>query len=154
MAAAKYTDISVDYLRKVLDYNYKTGEIVRLAGLSRDKTRASARSRAASGTIMRYVSVAGHALLEHRVAWAMMTGQWPPPAIKHLNGDPSDNRLINLCAVGNSQGFVGPAFYRGEWLAFIHQGGRYTVLGPFVDQATARAAYQHCTRGQTPCPGL
>ena len=33
--------------------------------------------------------------MAHRIIWCMMTGKWPNK-IDHINGDPSDNRWINL----------------------------------------------------------
>lgn len=32
----------------------------------------------------------------HRLAWCYMTGKWPRRHIKHLNGNPLDNRFENL----------------------------------------------------------
>lgn len=37
-------------------------------------------------------------LVAHRVIWAMAYGSWPEGNIKHINGDPSDNRLCNLAS--------------------------------------------------------
>lgn len=38
-------------------------------------------------------------LLAHRVAWAIQTGCWPEKQVDHVNGDRSDNKLINLRSV-------------------------------------------------------
>lgn len=35
-------------------------------------------------------------LCAHHVMWALVTGQWPSDEIDHINGDPGDNRFINL----------------------------------------------------------
>jgi hypothetical protein len=32
----------------------------------------------------------------HRVAYAIMAGEWPSWTIDHINGDPADNRFANL----------------------------------------------------------
>ena len=34
--------------------------------------------------------------LKHRVAWAMHYGKWLDDMIDHINGDPGDNRILNL----------------------------------------------------------
>lgn len=34
--------------------------------------------------------------LAHRIAWALTHGKWPTAMIDHVNGDRSDNRLVNL----------------------------------------------------------
>jgi len=32
----------------------------------------------------------------HHLAWLYMTGEWPTKAIRHINGDKTDNRFFNL----------------------------------------------------------
>lgn len=32
----------------------------------------------------------------HRIIWHMMTGEWPPHPVRHINGDKLDNRWGNL----------------------------------------------------------
>jgi hypothetical protein len=41
-------------------------------------------------------------LLQHRIIFKMMTGE-EPPIIDHINGDPTDNRPINLRAASKAQ---------------------------------------------------
>ena len=40
-------------------------------------------------------------LFAHRAAWAIYYGTPVPDRIDHINGDPADNRIINLRAVSN-----------------------------------------------------
>ena len=44
----------------------------------------------------RYISVSGTRMLEHRMAWFIVYGEWPYPSIDHINMIKSDNRLCNL----------------------------------------------------------
>ncbi len=42
------------------------------------------------------IKVCQRAVWAHRLAWAWSNGKWPEWQIDHINGDPSDNRLVNL----------------------------------------------------------
>lgn len=44
----------------------------------------------------RRVSRGGNRVLEHRLAWRLMTGEWPTNEVDHRNLDKSDNRWCNL----------------------------------------------------------
>lgn len=39
----------------------------------------------------------------HRVGWAMHYGKWPDLFLDHINGDVSDNRIVNLREATHSQ---------------------------------------------------
>lgn len=47
--------------------------------------------------------VRGNMLYAHRIAWAMIYGDWPAGEIDHINGDPADNKICNLRSVTKSQ---------------------------------------------------
>lgn len=102
--------------------------------------------------------VGGKRYLAHRVAWLLMTGDWPKGDIDHIDGNSLNNRFANLRDVTHQQntknqklrstnrsGVNGVTWCKksGKWLATIKIDGRYKYLGEFSeisDAAEARAA--------------
>ncbi len=94
--------------------------------------------------------------LAHRVAWAVHHGKWPQGQIDHINGERSDNRIINLRDVTsaennrnrkiskrNSSGATGVRRSRDRWRAEIVVDGSRIDLGShrnFEDAVSARRA--------------
>jgi len=77
-----------DKLFSELDYDPETGLFT---WRRTRKGRGPRAPRAYSCIMYNYVSY-----LAHRVAWFLTHGEQPECAIDHINGDPSDNRLVNL----------------------------------------------------------
>lgn len=93
----------------------------------------------------------------HRVAWLLMTGEWPKANIDHKDGDRANNRWTNLRDVStavNAQNAVAPqsnnvSGMRGvhqtsrstRWYAQIQVAGKRRNLGAFRTQEEAQAAY-------------
>jgi hypothetical protein len=42
------------------------------------------------------IRLLGYELKAHRLAWLLTYGAWPTAEIDHINGCPSDNRIINI----------------------------------------------------------
>ena len=99
----------------------------------------------------------GKPVFAHRVVFAMQKGHWPEHSIDHINGDPSDNRLVNLRDVphienlrnqvtrkNNTTGVNGVSFNNrlGKWMAHICVKGKYTHLGFFLAKDAAVSARQ------------
>ncbi|NOD87414.1 MULTISPECIES: HNH endonuclease [unclassified Ruegeria] len=93
-------------------------------------------------------------LYAHRAAWAIMYETWPD-YIDHINGDRSDNRILNLRNVtpsdnqknqkrrlDNSSGVIGVSFHKHmrKWQAQICSHGKQHHLGVFNDKTAAIAA--------------
>lgn len=92
--------------------------------------------------------------LVHRVIWKMITGE-EPDEIDHIDGNRSNNRLVNLRSVGrkenkknikkpsnNTSGVIGVCFdaSRNKWLAHIKVNQKFINLGYFDTFEAAVAA--------------
>lgn len=111
----------------------------------------------------------------HRVAWCLHYGTWPSENIDHVNGDGTDNRILNLRDVpqqinaknlvlskANTSGTCGVHFRRssGRWLASITVDRTQKHIGSFATREEAiearRAAERrsgfHPHHGSTPVP--
>lgn len=51
--------------------------------------------------------------LVHRVIWAMETGEWPEE-IDHINGNRSDNRMVNLRSVTRGENMMNKSRYKNN----------------------------------------
>jgi hypothetical protein len=93
-------------------------------------------------------------MLAHRVIFALVFGRYPEHCIDHVNGNPSDNRLMNLREATfsqnryNSRGrqrsltqVKGVTKRRGGYRASIYLSGRNVHLGDFPTIDIAAAAY-------------
>lgn len=91
----------------------------------------------------------------HRLAWLHHHGRWPHGLIDHINGDRTDNRIVNLREAswhlngqnrrvakrGSSSGYLG--------VTFVKKRGRYRAaiaLGEFDTAEEAYAVYVEAKR--------
>lgn len=146
--------ITAARLRELVHYSPDTGVLTWIVSYGRARSGAAAGCRDPSGYWR--VQIDGHIYLGHRLAWLYMTGEWPPHNIDHINGDPSDNRLVNLRPAtqaencrntrlrsNNTSGFKGVYFakYSQRWAAAIRVDGHLRYLGSFETAEEAHAAY-------------
>lgn len=88
----------------------------------------------------------------HRIIWCIHYGRTPLNDIDHIDGNRSNNRIVNLREVTRSQnlkntcirsdntsGTIGVSFdkSRQKWKAYIEISGKTKLLGRFADQAVA-----------------
>lgn len=101
-------------------------------------------------------------MLVHRVAWVLMTGEWPKGDIDHRNGIKDDNRWSNLRDVtrsvngqnrhsatrGSKHGVLGVSLCTetGRWRARIKVDGAMRCLGRHDTPELAHAAYLQAKR--------
>lgn len=150
--------LNAETARRIFRYIPETGRIYwRERPASDFKTAAHAktwntkwagRSAFNSTNVQGYcqTNVGGRVYLAHRVAWLILTGDWPPDQIDHINGNRSDNRQSNIRAVSQSEnsrnvrlrvrsqsGVTGVSWAKGErqWRARIVINGREHGLGYF-----------------------
>jgi hypothetical protein len=120
--------------------------------------RGRSMSRFAGGLSGRYrvIGYQGKACKAHRLAWKIMTGEWPPAEIDHKNLDKIDNRWQNLrlasrsenssnksIGVSNTSGVKGVSWHKGRrhWRAQIKINGKTKALGGFKTKEEAQAVY-------------
>ena len=88
----------------------------------------------------------------HRICWAIVHGAWPKDQIDHINGNKTDNRLVNLREASNAQngknlklssantsGVTGVVFCKetGKWRSVIKVDGKTIHLGRWPTIETA-----------------
>ncbi len=80
-----------DYLR----YEPDTGKFY---WIKKPSSRISVGSEAGSigGKGYRQIGFNGRNYAAHRLAWRLMTGEWPELEVDHINGAKGDNRWDNL----------------------------------------------------------
>lgn len=106
------------------------------------------------------VKLRGKLISLHRLAWCLHHGSWPSGLIDHINGDPSDNRIINLrladkrlnaenqrrARSDNTTGVFGVQAAGARFRSQIRTGGATTYLGVFDSKEEAQAAYLNAKR--------
>ena len=161
--------LTVEQVREVLNYDQETGVFT---------WRVRVGSRALAGNVAGSINGRGYLKIEllgrpyqaHRLAWLIMTGNWPESDIDHINGRKDDNRWVNLRAVThqknmknqpmpstNTSGVLGVSWDRRDkkWRAQISAGGKKLHLGCFAefeDAVSARKAAE-ITHGYHPNHG-
>lgn len=91
---ARETDADVALIRNFLSYDPATGRIV----WAQNKGRAKKGEEAGGVTAFGYrnLEIAGKKYQAHRVAWLLMTGEWPKFDIDHIDGNTLNNVFSNL----------------------------------------------------------
>jgi hypothetical protein len=157
MAKPILDPLTCERAREILDYSPETG--IATVKLSRS-------NRVPVGTVLKaskrceYVrfTIDGRPYKLHRLIWLYTYGVWPAGDIDHINGDPSDNRLVNLRDVphqtnaqnhrkawghNRSTGLLGASLHKfsGLYIARIRVSGVVHSLGYYKTPEEAHQAY-------------
>ena len=158
----KRLQIPVDRIIFSLRYDPETGDFYWKQKIS-DKVVIGRKAGSTAGKRDVRISVDGVLYEAHRLAWAIMTGEQPPHAIDHVDGDTRNNRWKNLRAAtisqnganrpmqsNNRSGTKGVYFYadrKGKpWLARLSCQGKIRLNKRFATKEEAAAAYADAAR--------
>lgn len=170
---------SQEVIRQLLRYEPETGKLFRRPVLAEnmatdDKRRAEWAAQAFNARYAEkeaftykdrrgylHGKVLGVVYQAHRIIWKMVHGA-DPDQIDHINGNSSDNRLVNLRSCTNAENArnykkrnPGSSIYRGvswvvrdkRWIASINVAGRGKIsLGGHPDEVSAARAYDKAAR--------
>lgn len=150
--------LSAEYVRESLQYCPHTGSFIWKYRKDKAKTINSRLAGKPAGTI----SKPGYLIIginkvnysAHRLAWLIVTGEWPGPILDHINGKKTDNRFANLREATATQnnfnqktyaksGLKGAFYHKRDhrWVSSICINGRRRNLGYFNSAEEAHAAY-------------
>lgn len=151
--------LTAEEARETWRYDQSTGAIVWINPKSnRLKPGDNAGSKSSSSKSKKtYIRIGwgGRLILAHRIAFLIMTGEWPIHQIDHINGDGTDNRWENLRHVtggqncknrklnsNNSSGNTGVGWYpsRCKWSSKVTANNKTIFLGYFSSKEEAIAA--------------
>ena len=147
-------------LKELLEYNATTGVFTHRTGRRNCKAGQMAGCKHGNGYLK--ISIDGKQYYAHHVAWAYANGEWPSNDIDHINGDRSDNRLVNIrlalrkencqnlrAAKSNSQtGFLGVYLVKetGKFMASLKKGRKRIRVGGFETPEKAHQCYLEMKR--------
>ena len=155
----KRSRLTCERLHELLDYDSETGEF-----RWQERVSQSIKAGDIAGRMDRYgyrlITIKGRTYRAHHLVFFYMTGKWCRAVIDHRDGDPSNNRWVNLrratqsqnCAnrrrhKNNASGFKGVTrIESGRWRAIINKKGRRHDLGLFATAEEAHAAYVAAAR--------
>lgn len=108
---ATNTGLTAEYVRSLVSYDKETGEMRWLTEKSK-KTKIGdiAGYQQKSGYMA--LKIDGRHYLQHRLAWLIETGEWPPIYIDHINNSKRDNRWENLRLADESQNSINVSLSR------------------------------------------
>lgn len=147
--------ISAIEARKLISYNPVAGTFAWIAPRRGVRLGHPPGTRHPDGRLE--IALGGRRHKAARIAWLLMTGEWPSSVIDHINGNPSDDRFENLRDVStqaNIQNQLRPQRSNqsssklgvtrrknGKWQSRLVVGDKNTTVGTFDSEDEAYSAY-------------
>jgi len=148
------TAVSREEVAALLNYDPQTGLFTHKVNSHKRKAGAATGRLDTKGYVR--IRLLGYEFKAHRLAWLLTYGMWPDAEIDHINGCPSDNRILNLRDVSvaqngwnrtkamrnNQSGYLGVSRSAGgQFHAQIGVNGEQLSLGWFNTAEEAASAY-------------
>lgn len=146
------SELTRERLCELLNYDPETGLF------AWRKFRSGGRVSLEAGTNIRgyrSIMIDGQWHRAHRLAWLYMFGRWPVRHIDHIDGDGSNNKIVNLREATGSQneankplssknavGIKGVCRVGNKFQASARVNGKVRYLGIFDTKEEAGAAYR------------
>ena len=105
-ASPKYDLITPDDVRRLFDYEPKSGNLVWKDSRHAHRNGSVAGYRSKRRAIYIVITASDgkcYTFLGHLLVWAWVRGVWPTDEIDHINGDDCDNRIENLRECSHSE---------------------------------------------------
>ena len=112
--ARQVRDMTAQELQEWFSYDPESGAIVWARAPSSTIYRGTEAGTLDAATGYRSVGFGGKSIKEHRLAWLLYYGKWPTLLIDHINQVKSDNRIVNLREVTNSENLQNRGCVRGK----------------------------------------
>lgn len=142
---------TIEQIKEHLDYDPDTGVFTRKTGGGGVAAGTPAGGIDAHGH--RTISVCSKRMRAARLAWVIMTDEWPEGDVDHINRVKDDDRWCNLRLASRSQncantlaksGMKGTSWSKEKrkWKAQIRIEGKNTHIGYFGSELDAHEAYK------------
>lgn len=95
------SDLTQERIRELLFYEEETGKFFYKIPKGRMLAGDPAGASRKNGYVI--IIIDGKSRQAHRLAWLYVYGKWPDGVIDHINGNPGDNRIVNLRDVSQSE---------------------------------------------------
>lgn len=144
----------VKRLIDLLNYDKETGELT--WAVNRGKVKKGDIAGTTNPDGYRQIQIEKRIIPSHRIAWAIVHGEYPDNLIDHINCDRLDNRLCNLRQANkslnglnrgkpsnNTSGYKGVVFCKttGRWRSRLKVDGKVVNIGRFNTKVEAAIAY-------------